>query len=569
MHSCALYPSHPYIRMMIKNYFIIVLLLYQNAGATHKQSGIPDSLKGKSYDYYSSRITLSPSDSSRSLLYARCWLEKSKKEGNYRQLSLAYKAMLYNSEKAGKILYADSIVSSAKLTKDPLLIGSAYMTKGIIYYDLKKIKEALDNYLVADRYIAATHDSYQVHKVKYGIGLMKYYLGFYDEAISLLQQCTGYFEEENDRAYLNSLHALGLCYNKISKYDRCSAINQKGIAAGRELEELSMQPYFMLSEGVNQSSRHNYREAIRKLLKVLPDLAKNKDFANEAIANFYIAECYWSLHQEARALPFLKKVDSIFIKEHYIRPDLRKNYELLINYYKKKNDKETQLSYINTLFKVDSILTHNYKYLSTRIFKQYDTKELIKAKSDIEQSMKNQKILDFTIISSLTIIVGILVYRHFANKKLYRRRYEELMNRKPAANQLTEHLPRDTELEISPEVEKLILKNLEKFEQNKKYLEKEMNLVRLAAILHTNTKYASRIILRYRGKKFIEYINDLKIDHTVELLKTEKRYRNYTNKALGEEAGFGSTQNFTRAFNTRNKISPTYFIRELRKDLNE
>ncbi len=90
-----------------------------------------------------------------------------------------------------------------------------------------------------------------------------------------------------------------------------------------------------------------------------------------------------------------------------------------------------------------------------------------------------------------------------------------------------------------------------------------MTLSRIAAYLKTNTKYASKIILKHRGKKTIDYINDLKIDQIIELLKTENKYRNYTNKALADEVGFGSTQNFTRAFKNKTDISPTYFIQKL------
>ena len=70
-----------------------------------------------------------------------------------------------------------------------------------------------------------------------------------------------------------------------------------------------------------------------------------------------------------------------------------------------------------------------------------------------------------------------------------------------------------------------------------------------------------------KNKGIIEYITDLKIDHIIELLKSDNKYRNYKNKYLGEEAGFGSTQNFTRAFKTRTGISPTYFSTELNKSV--
>ena len=140
------------------------------------------------------------------------------------------------------------------------------------------------------------------------------------------------------------------------------------------------------------------------------------------------------------------------------------------------------------------------------------------------------------------------------------------MNRQPETSKLFE-ANGSKELDINPEVVAAILKKLEKFEISKKYLEKEMNLLKLASLLNTNTKYASKIIAKYRNKGIIEYITDLKIDHIIELLKSDNKYRIYKNKSLADEAGFGSTQNFTRAFKTRTGISPSYFCTELNKSI--
>jgi len=548
---------------------IVLLLLGRNADAQHANFKVPDSLSGKSFEYFESHITLNKADSARTLLYAKSWLLKSKAEMDYHQMALAYKAMMYNVKKEFHPQYADSMVQAARNTSDNLLLGSAYMTKGIVCYERKEIRKALDYYLIADEFISKTNDHYLIHKVKYGIGLTKYYVGFYNEAIALFTQCIDYFEEENERAYLNSLHMLGLCYNRVGNYDLCSSINERGIAAGRELDDLEMEPYFIHSEGVNQYFKHNYRESINKLLQAMPAIEKNKDFANESIANFYIAKSYWALNQKEKALPYLKKVDAAFQKENYIRPDLRESYELLIDNYHANGDQASELLYINRLLKVDSVLHNNYRYLLAKVVKQYDTKKLLRAKSEIEHSMQTRTIVGFTIIGLLVLVVVFLVYRHYANKRKYRQKYEELMNRKPEIRPAAPISEKEIDPVMSSEVEKVVLKNLDKFEANKKFLEKGMDLVRLAELLHTNTKYVTKIIQIHRGKGTIEYISDLRIDYLVELLKTDNRFRNYTNKALGEEVGFGSTQNFTRAFKARNVISPTYFIQELKKDLHE
>lgn len=545
--------------MTKKHLLILWICLYHYANAQQKNFVIPDSLSAKGYEYFSKNILYKERDSVKEKGYAKSWLAKAKLEKNFGQMALAYKVLLYKSDKKLQLIYAVSMVTAAKKTTDIELIGSAYMTKGIVYYDRKEHMKALDNFLIADEYISKTNNQYLIYKVKYTIGQIKYYLGFYDEAIGLLKECVNYFKQENERAYLNSLHTLGLCYNRIGKYELSSQTNRLGLSAGLSFKNSEMQSYFIQSEGVNQYFKHNYDDAIKKLIMALPEVSRNKDYANETVAYFYIGKSYWSQKLEEKALPYFKKVDDAFQKQNYIRPDLREAYELLIDYYQQRNNKEQELYYVSTLLKVDKAIHKDYKYLSGKIYKEYNTKKLLQTQRDYEHYWA---VVGCIIITLLIIILALFVSRHYRNKRLF----AALMNRKPdtISSLALEKSSKEIELEISPEVVNAILKNLEKFECKKKYLGKDMTLSKIASLLNTNTKYVSKIIALYRDKGSIEYVSDLKIDHIVELLKNENKYRNYTNKALGEEAGFGSTQNFTRAFNNRTGISPTYFINKLR-----
>jgi hypothetical protein len=74
---------------------------------------------------------------------------------------------------------------------------------------------------------------YLIYKVNYSIAHIKYYLGFYDEAISLFREYINYFKEGNVRTYLNPIHSLGLRYNRIGNYGLCSETNEKGISEGK------------------------------------------------------------------------------------------------------------------------------------------------------------------------------------------------------------------------------------------------------------------------------------------------------------------------------------------------
>jgi AraC-like DNA-binding protein len=554
---------------MIKKYLLILsLCLGDQIYAQEIHFKIPDTIRNKNYDYLFERIKESENDRVKQSLYLRSFLFKAKSEKNSLEIVNGYKNFLHHSPENLKLVYADSMIYTAKKSRNNALIGSAYLSKGIEYYAQKKHNYALDNYLIANNYISKTNDKYLTYKVKYNIAHIKYYLGFYDEAISLFRECISYFKENNDRGYLNSLHSLGLCYNRIGNYGLCTETNEKGIIEGRRLANAEVQEYFIHSEGVNQYFRGNYASAIKKITYSLPTILKNKDFANEAVGYFYIGKSYWDLKNPQMAVSYFKKVDAIFNDKEYIRPDLRNNYELLISFFKSKNNPDLQLHYIEKLLKADSIINNRYRYLSGRIHKEYDTKELLTQKKKIENLLDKRKYNDliFTgVIVFLFLSVLFLIYRHVRNKRVYKQRFDELMKKSEATTKVESKNIANGIEDINQDTVAVVLKQLDKFEKDKRFLEKDLTLAKLAVAFDSNTRYISKIISHYRDKKFVEYINDLKIDYIISLLKEDKRIRNYTNKALAEESGFSRTQRFATAFFARTGMPTSYFIEELLK----
>ena len=555
--------------MIRKYFFLLSLCLGDQICAQELHFKIPDSLQNKNYDYLFDRIEESENDSNKQSLYLKSFLVKSKTEKNWEEIVNGYKNYLHHSPENLHLIYADSMIYTAKKAKDNALIGSAYLSKGIAYYAQKKHNYALDNYLIADNYISKTNDKYLIYKVKYNIAQIKYFLGFYEEAISLFRECIVYFKENNDRGYLNSLHSLGLCYNRVGNYGLCTQTNEKGLLEGRRLANTEMQEYFIISEGVNQYFLNNYNLAIKKIKHSLPVMQKNKDFANEAVGYFYIGKSYWNLKDPQMAVFYLKKVDAIFDDKEYIRPDLRNNYELLISYFKSKKNLNAELYYIEKLLKVDSVLHSRYRYVSGRIHKDYDTKELLFQKNNIEKLLNERKSKDFflnSIIVFLFLSVAFLIYRHFRNRKVYRQRFEDLMKKNETVVKVDSKTIANRIEDINQETVTAVLKQLEKFEIRKTFLEEDWTLARLATAFGSNTRYVSKIIATYRDKNFAKYINDLKIDYLISLLKEDKKIQKYTYKALAEEAGFSTTERFAKAFYSRAGMPPSYFIKELRKE---
>lgn len=556
---------------MSQNYLLAFLLLTAQLVTGQKIiHKIPDSLKSKNYDYLDQKIDNLEEDPTNASIYIETYIRKAKNEQNWKELVNGYQSRLHQSPDKLKLTYADSMVFAAKKSNKDALIGSAYLTKGIVYYSQKQQKQALDNYIIANNYISKTNDDYLTYKVKYNIAQIKYYLGFYDEAISLLRECIAYFKEENPRPYLNSLHSIGICYNKIGNYGLCSQTNNTGLSESKRLDTPEMVPYFFHSEGINEYFKQNYGLAIDKIRYSLSGITKNKDFANESVGNFYIGKSYWNLKKPEKSLPYFQKVDKTFKDKGYIRPDLREVYELLIAYYKTLNNPEMQLYYIDQLLKADTVLNETYKYLISKVHKEYDTKTLLIEKERIHKQLVNRKYYDAILVSIILLLFSVsilLTYRHFKNRSLYKQKFNELMLK---INDENKHKPKvkiekPEILDINPEAVSTVLKQLEKFERDKKFLEKDLTLVKLSASFNSNTKYLSKIIYHYRDKGFVEYINELKVDYLITLLNNDKKIRNYTNKALAEEAGFSSTQRFANAFLIKTGMPTSYFMEELRK----
>jgi len=546
---------------------ICLLLFFYSVNGQQKGANTNDSLRGKSYDFFLEKFEADEQGEA-ARVYSAAYLKKAKAEKDWVQLMNAYKIILHQSEKKQRILYADSMLVTAKRTRQNDLIGSAYLTKGIVYYDLQDLNNALDNYLVADELISGTKDSYLQYKVKYNIAQIKYYLGFYDEAIVLFKENIKYFKEVDDIPYMTSLHSLALCYTRMGQYDLCTATNDLGIKEAARIDFFEAIPRFINSEGINQYFKKNYAISIGKLNETLPSLIKNKDFSSATVTYFYLGKNYWALNQPDKAIPYFLKVDQAFTEKSYIRPDLRESFEILIDYYKSKNDLKNQLKFIDQLMLADKFLNNNYRYLSARIDKEYDTRKLIQAKDEIEKSFRSEKQQNLFFIGLIIVLLaslGYMIYNARANK----RKFKKLMERK------TQHvkpvsgkkISNNGSLGINPDAVASVLKHLDKFEATEKFLAKDITLPKLAKMFDSNIVYVSKIIAHSKLKKSTDYINDLKIDYIINQLHENSKFRNYTNKALGEEAGFSTTQHFTRAFSKNTGISPTYFIQELKKTL--
>jgi len=71
------------------------------------------------------------------------------------------------------------------------------------------------------------------------------------------------------------------------------------------------------------------------------------------------------------------------------------------------------------------------------------------------------------------------------------------------------------------------------------------------------------VIQHSRDKNFANYLSDLRIGYITPLMQSQTKYRNYTIKALADEAGFSTPQHFSKAFFATHGFYPSFFLSEM------
>ncbi|WP_407505406.1 helix-turn-helix domain-containing protein [Elizabethkingia miricola] len=118
---------------------------------------------------------------------------------------------------------------------------------------------------------------------------------------------------------------------------------------------------------------------------------------------------------------------------------------------------------------------------------------------------------------------------------------------------------------ISEAKESELLEKLNHFETGTDFMAKNFTLSNLASILDTNTKYVHYLLKAHRNKNFNDYINGLKIKYIVHCLCKEPKFQNYKISYLADIGGFSSQSRFAYIFKKEVGLSPSEFIRTLKR----
>jgi tetratricopeptide (TPR) repeat protein len=336
-------------------------------------------VKQYSYTNLNNRFDAYTEDDERAMLFVRMYILKAKKEHKFSKLIAGYEeAEYYSNSTEKKLKYADSALMVSLKSKDDQMISTAYMKRGIIYYYNKRdYRKALQEYLIAFKYAKTSKDQYLFNKILYHLGMVKCYLGFYQEAAAHFNETAIYYEKHistsehpnvksnNEHGYLNSIYRLSNCYRNLNQHKKEDSLIEIGFKKVSSSKQFLLEyAYFQKAKGIQSLRKNNIALSEKYLRRAENILKKEHDFAALATVDFYIGKVNYMRGNHVEAKLYLKKVDSIIDRFNFVNPEVINNYKFLIHYAKEDGDGTSQLYYTNKLLRADSIITTDFAVLS-------------------------------------------------------------------------------------------------------------------------------------------------------------------------------------------------------------
>jgi AraC-like DNA-binding protein len=544
--------------------------------SSFSQESLLDSLNNKSYEELSINFNEKYYDKFDSIgnIYATALLIKAKEKNNIIEIANCYRYKSILSDYETSLKYCDSIIRLTENNESFDYPALGYMMKGYFlnYQGIEKEKESFDYYLKAYGYALRQkniiHQIYileQIGNAKVNYGNYKDGLNFYRKQQLLIKFLPEHKKHKID-IIDNNLN-FSRSFLRARMYDSAYYYNQKGLLLSLQKNRIEDYHLFLSNSGAIDYFKGNYQQALDTFNKVEP--FKKDD--RLAVCYYYKGKIYQNTNIE-KTVFYFNKIDSIYqlTKDTYVEwPDV---YKTLINYHASKKDYTEQLSNIHKLIKVDSVLHSNSRYVDKEIKIQYEIPQLKQESERLKKVIrkKDQKNkLTVTLLSVLiTLSIFLLLIKYFKQKK-YKKRFDEfIMNQDSESHKTHEvitHKATIEKLAISKPVIQKVLINLKVFENQKDFLDNNISLANVAKDFKTNSSYLSKIVNHYKKASFSNYISELRLDHCIEKLKENKKFRNYTIEGIADEIGFNTAESFSKAFYKKTGVYPSFFIKQISK----
>jgi len=458
---------------------------------------------------------------------------------------------------AADSLYKSTVIPAYRV-RSLLLIATLYQQKN----DMDK---AISYAEKADEIIRSTDDYAWQTRVNGFLASQYRFLKLYDKSKYYFQKALTTAKKINNP--VDAYKVQGLMMQELAHFDfeqhrYKEAINKYKEAQGY-FDKFSSKDFFIASNdqlmGICYINTGEYKKAIDCYNRAL--LFTDKKMPESALAGRIYQElalAYIRNDEPDKAKIYLDRAEEYARKSVYI--DLDKDiYRTVQEYYTKKKDAKRIFAATG---KKDSLSAEIEDQNAELINNEYLSLE----KESAEKTKKGLTKGILVYVAVLFILGNIsffIVYRYRQKKRI--NKIQDILNKLTEENKWMKTNPKKTKNNItsamSEETEKALLEKLNIFEEEVRFIDKNMSLSYMVTFMDTNTKYLSYIIKKYRAKDFTTYTNELRIKYILKKLNTEPVYRQYKISALADEVGISSHSKFTTTFKNITGVSPSEFIK--------
>lgn len=532
-----------------------------------------DSLSQKSFSELTDLFYENKPDTIKAIKYASTYFLKALRKKDTMKM-IRGKQLLADIKNNENIYlnYCDSIIQITKRKPSKNYPAAIYYDKGRFLKSKDKLSKSLESLLLVHSQKIKNDSLQQITNII--IAAIKSNIGKKREAISIYKNIYKYAKKNNLLEY-REFHVvllnLSISYRKINQLDSALYYNQKAINLYQKINDSLSLGYTFYTNGGILYKKKEYQKSLNSYLKSVPFLTRDENYKVVTRTYSIVGRLYDSLNIPNKSLIYHLKADSLSIKTNIYSPSLRNSYRYLIKNFKKETNLEKHLLYINKLLELNKYYSKEKEKINKTLTEEYDIPNLLAEKKAIIDTLKNQiqkSKRNKLIYLFLLFITTLLILYQFKKRSIYKKRFLDLVNQRESIKHIAIQNKKNTitnKHNIPNNIVTSILKELDIFEKEEDFLNSDNSLQALANKVNTNTNYLSKVINHHKNTTFSNYINNLRINYTVERLKTDSLLRKYTIKAIANEVGFKNAESFSKAFYKFTEIKPSYFIKELEK----
>lgn len=438
-----------------------------------------------------------------------------------------------------------------------------------------------------------THQSLDdVTFLKFNEYKIYYQIGDFERAVSILLAANKNIDTYvSEHPKLSKEIKTGLIYDKKTNYIKLmqSYNLQKKLDSSafciKKIREIDKQGYSLhnnfgwIEEAFYLVLSKKYDRAITYIIE-----SDKKGFIDSkdkrCRADYYLAICWEQKKNYAKSINLCEKALSIHTRiPSFINYELELYKLAASNAAKLKNtDKETYYS------RKYNEVSQNFNYLGkSKFIANLYEQDVI----EVNEKLKTEKMRMIYFYFIFIILLALFCYLivHYIRLKRDRKKFKAIIL--AFENNELENILHETNkdlndpqtiqmqsidrkpIEVSLEIDKKIMKQLERFEKKERFISPSISLSNMASDFNTNSAYLSKVIKRHKNTNFNGYINDLRIEYIIKKLKTSPEYLNYKIAYLAQECGFSSHTVFIRIFTEKTGLTPSKFLNFLKTENTE